>query len=188
MFEVLFLEVFLDLFLTGDREIDRDRVVRFFLLVLVRDLDLFFLFFLFEETAGGIGETDCRRPIRLLIGDLETRRPDQDRSDLLRVLRDRDLNGERDFDLESDLDDRDRFFFLFLDRDLLGSGDLDLLGGVLDRLDADDLERLDTGDLDRLGIGDLDRLGGDFETLFDNLGLDRDLERERDGGDLDFEP
>ena len=170
----------MDLFLTGDREIDRDRVVRFFLLVLVRDLDLFFLFFLFEETASGIGETDCRRPIRLLIGDLETRRPDQDRSDLLRVLRDRDLNGERDFDLESDLDDRDRFFFLFLDRDLLG--------GVLDRLDADDLERLDTGDLDRLGIGDLDRLGGDFETLFDNLGLDRDLERERDGGDLDFEP
>ena len=207
LFEVLFLEVFLDLVvLTGDREIDRDRVVaRFFLLlvVLVRDLDLFFLFFLF---VGGTGETDCRRlpirPIRfligLLIGDLDGDL-DQDLSDLFRVLRDRDLNGgERDFDLESDLDrdldtDRFLFFFLFLDRDLLGgsdllgSGDLDLLGGVLE---ADDLERLDTGDRDRLGIGDLDdRLGrGDFETLFDPLGLDRDLERERDGGDLDFEP
>ena len=187
----------MDLFLTGDREIDRDRVVRFFLLVLVRDLDLFFLFFLF---VGGTGEMDCRRlpirPIRfligLLIGDLDGDL-DQDLSDLFRVLRDRDLNGgERDFDLESDLDrdldtDRFLFFFLFLDRDLLGSGDLDLLGGVLE---ADDLERLDTGDRDRLGIGDLDdRLGrGDFETLFDTLGLDRDLERERDGGDLDFEP
>ena len=210
LFEVLFLEVFLDFVLTGDREIDRDLEIlpRFLFLLLdvllVRDLDLllfFLLFFLFGD-GNGTGETDCCRrpirPIRLLIGDLETprRSPDQDRSDLLRVvlLRDRDLNGERDFDLESDLD-RDRLFFLFLflDRDLLagsgllGSGDLDLLGGG--DLEADDLERLDTGDLDRLGIGNLDfRGGGDFETLFDNLGLDRDLERERDGGDLDFEP
>ena len=93
LFEVLFLEVFLDLVvLTGDREIDRDRdVPRFFLLlvVLVRDLDLFFLFFLF---VGGTGEMDCRRPIRpirfligLLIGDLDGDL-DQDLSDLFRAV------------------------------------------------------------------------------------------------------
>ena len=142
-------------FLTGDLELDLDDLARFlffFLLRFSRDLDLLFLFFfpLVKELASGEGDL---RPNRLL-GDLE-RLPDQDRS-LRRLLRDLDLNGDRDFDLERTDLDLERFFLLlaFGERDLLNGGDLD---NLLPKrcLDRDlDLDRDRTGD-----FGDLDRLG-----------------------------
>lgn len=83
-------------------------------------------------------------------------------------MRDRDLRGDLNGDLDLDLLlDTDRFFRLFLDLDRIG---VDRLGG------------------ERLG-GDL--LGGDLlEFFFDNLGLDRERDRdfdlETDFGDLDL--